>query len=103
LIGLDIDGRNRADADYKMLKAKFNLEHLFPEADVHIEITRHGYHVIGYGPCLPFDQECIVRSTLGDDRIRVKLDQYKKTIGSHNYNVLWTEKGGFTTYEVAPV
>ena len=40
---------------------------------------------------------------LGDDRRRVRLDEYKKSIGSHNFNVLWTEKGGFNVYEIQPI
>jgi hypothetical protein len=103
LIGLDIDGRDRSVATYRMLKAYFNLKYVFPEADVEVRITRHGYHVVAFGPCLPFDKEIVMRSVLGDDRRRVHLDEYKKSIGSHNYNVLWTEKAGFRVHEIEPV
>jgi hypothetical protein len=86
-----------------MLQANYNLKWVFPEAEVVVGITRHGYHVVGYGPCLPFEDECHVRVMLGDDKSRVNIDEYKKSIGSHNYNVLWTEKAGFRVHEIEPV
>ncbi len=103
MIGIDVDGRDRGDASYRMLKAYYNLRWLFPRAHVVVEITKHGYHLCGFGPCLTFETECTVRAALGDDRTRVKLDEYKKSIGSHNFNVLWTEKRGFNVYEIEPV
>jgi hypothetical protein len=110
MIGLDIDGRvivvhgrRYRTADVKMLAAKYNSQYVFPEADVEVRITRHGYHVVAFGPCLPFEQEIKVRAMLGDDRRRVHLDEYKKSIDSHNYNVLWTEKAGFRVHEIEPV
>jgi hypothetical protein len=86
-----------------MLKAYFNTLYLFPKAKVEVEITRHGYHVLAWGVNLPFEEECKVRITLGDDRARVHLDEYKKTIGSHNFNVLWTNKRGFGVRQIEPV
>ena len=86
-----------------MLMAKYNMEWLFPKAKVEVEITRHGYHVVGLGPCLPFEKTCLIRVLLGDDRARVHLDEYKKTIGSHNFNVLWTNKRGFGVRQIEPV
>jgi len=89
---LDIDGENRDDATVKMLARYFAIKHIWPDAEVRVDLTRKGYHIVVYGLDVPQERIIELREVLGDDGIRVQLDTAREPVGS---NILWTVKKGF--------
>ena len=89
---LDIDAENRDEATVKMLIRYFTIKYLFPNTKVRVDLTRKGYHIIAYDLPILQDEVLKWREALGDDSIRVMLDENREPVGS---NIMWSEKKGF--------
>ena len=88
---LDIDGRNRgwwAWGIYYMLRDSGEF------TKVEIYRTKKGYHIIAYGSTLTESQVTRLRRTLGDDPVRVEIDEVKHPLQPRQ--VLWNVKDGYT-------
>jgi len=91
-ITIDIDGENRNESTLKMLKTYFNLKYVFPDARIRVDLTRKGYHIVAFSPKIRQENVIEYRKMLGDDPIRIMLDENRDDITS---NILWSVKKGF--------
>jgi len=89
---IDIDGENRDESTFKMLKTYYNLKYVFSDAKIRVDITRKGYHIVAFSPKIQQDNVIEYRKMFGDDPIRIMLDEDREQIGS---NILWSVKKGF--------
>ena len=88
-VTVDLDTDNALD----MLKAYYNLR--CGTDDVEVYRTRRGYHVIGYGFDLTPEEAVTVRTVLGDDENRIRLDEIAASGGNAKpQQILWTHKYG---------
>jgi hypothetical protein len=101
LITLDIDAtyakRNKRQVSANLaLQAFFLLKHEKPKRriEIHLSPSGKGFHLIRYGDDGTLEHEFKLREIYGDDIRRIRIDKWKRTLGSHNYNVLWTKKDG---------
>lgn len=73
-LGIDLDKKCR----WELLTRYFNLKHAFPNEDIVIYETRHGYHLIL--PNVKTDLE--LRQIFGDDTMRIEFEDNRST--AHN-------------------
>ncbi|RLG89972.1 MAG: hypothetical protein DRO36_06865 [Candidatus Hecatellales archaeon] len=87
-ITLDIDG-----PAWKAWAAFYT--HVSLSNKVEIYKTRTGFHVIGYGAPVETPEQVIrVRRWLGDDPVRIDLDEALVKAGKP-FQILWTKKNDF--------
>jgi len=91
-ITIDIDGENRDESTFRMLKIYFNLKYVFPDAKIRVDITRKGYHIVAFSEKIQQQNVIEYRKMFGDDSIRIMLDEDREPVGS---NILWSVKKGF--------
>jgi len=91
-ITIDVDAENRDEATVKMLIRYFTIKNVFPNTKVRVDLTRKGYHIIAYDVPISQDEVLKWREALGDDSIRIMLDENREPVGS---NIMWSEKKGF--------
>jgi len=100
-VTIDLDTKNQLT----LLKTLFNLAYFTGKrtVDILVEETRKGYHLTAYTP-LDFDSVIFLRKLLGDDPVRIKLDEKRKFKVK---NVLWTVKitseGRFESRKINPL
>jgi len=89
----DIDARNKNEATVKMLSVYHNIKYAYPDADIRVDLTRKGYHLVVWIKRLKQKEALAFRATFGDDNIRLMLDSSRSN--DLTKNVLWTEKKGW--------
>lgn len=98
MITLDIDGKNigRRKCALNTLRAYTKLHFHEPKRKIEIWLSSSGkgFHLIRYGDDGSINTELCLREFYGDDLRRVKIDRFKRRIGSPNCNVLWIYKDG---------
>ena len=96
-ISVDIDVK-KGDR-LRPLKTFFNLKHLFPNCDVTMQRTRHGFQVKAVGKTIekiPHSRRVDIREMLGDDPLRVEFDRRKLKQGRYYLtDTLFSMKRGF--------
>ena len=97
-ISVDIDAKEESDK-LRPLKTFFNLKHLFPNCDVTMQRTGHGFHVKAVGKTIekiPHSKRVDIRAMLGDDPLRVEFDRRKLEQGRYYLtDTLFSMKRGF--------
>lgn len=73
-LGVDLDKKCR----WELLTRYFNLKNAFPDEDIVVYETRHGYHLVI--PNIKTDLE--LRRIYGDDMMRVEFEEKRST--AHN-------------------
>jgi len=73
-LGIDLDSKCR----WELLTRYFNLKNAFPDEDIIIYETRHGYHLIL--PNIKTDLD--LRMIFGDDVMRIDFEEKRST--AHN-------------------
>jgi hypothetical protein len=101
MITLDIDAnwakRNRRQVAANLaLHAFYLLKHDKPRRriEIHLSPSGKGFHLIRHGDDGTLKHEFKLRELFGDDMRRIRIDKWKYSLGSHNFNVLWTKKEG---------
>ncbi|MDW8086237.1 MAG: hypothetical protein RMI45_08405 [Ignisphaera sp.] len=90
---LDIDGREWwAWAVYYHLRDSGEFDR------VEIWRTRRGYHIIAYGGGFTEMEINVIRATLGDDKLRLIIDEAK--IPLQPRQVLWSVKNGWEVEKI---
>lgn len=73
-LGIDIDSKCR----WNLLLRYFNLKNAFPDEDITVWETKHGYHLVLYD--IKTDLE--LRRIFGDDPMRIEFEEERST--AHN-------------------
>jgi hypothetical protein len=93
-VTIDIDGYVE-NPELTAIRAYHGLEQRADEVEVRVSSGGEGIHLIGwFHNRLTDAQKSVIRRTLGDDRKRVALDEFRGEVG-HTTNVLWEPEAEF--------
>jgi len=85
-ITVDVDGDVM-----KLIRAYYNLRYIAGRVYVRRSASGRGWHLKAHGLNVDFGKSLIIRMLLGDDEMRVRLDEARV---KKPKNVLWTNKKG---------
>lgn len=91
----------RAETDLEVTKAYYNILHVFPHADIRVDLTRNGNHMVVWVDGMPQSASLKMRKVFGDDPMRIMFTENGRPALIDE--ILWTHKGGGRQYAIRDI